>query len=65
MAFAAPSGPPVRIPKDVLDVVRGVFLGCNAEVTTLLSQQPMIREDSLDQALITHLDRLTPAVATR
>jgi hypothetical protein len=50
----------VAIPQDVLDLLRRIFGDGNAEVASILSRQPMSREDHLDQALITYLDRQSP-----
>ncbi len=63
MASTNPTGVPITIPQDVLDVLRRIFSDGNAEVASMLSRQPMSREDHLDQALITYLDRQSPEVA--
>ena len=63
MASTNPTGVPVTIPQDVLDMLRRIFGAGNAEVSNMLSRQPMSREDHLDQALITYLDKQSPEVA--
>ncbi len=45
MASTDPTGVPVAIPQDVLDLIRRIFADGNAEVSGLLSCQPMSRED--------------------
>lgn len=62
LASTNPAGVPVAIPEDVLDLLRRIFGDGNAEVASILSRQPMSREDHLDQALITYLDRQSPEV---
>jgi hypothetical protein len=57
------TGPPVQIPKDVLDVLSRIFGDCNTKVAGTLSRVPMTREDALDQILISHLDETGPEAA--
>lgn len=63
MSAINPVVPPIRIPPDVLEILARLFRNGNAEISELLSRQPMIREDSLDQAFVSYLDRQSPEVA--
>lgn len=63
MAISGPSGVPLRIPQDVRDLLRRSFGAANAEIAGMLSRIPMVREDALDQSLISFLDRQAPEVA--
>ena len=60
MASLTPTGPPVQVPQDVLDVLRRVFGGCNDEVSGTLSRVPTTHEEALDQIFISYLDRTAP-----
>ena len=60
MASLIPSGPPISIPADVLDLLRRIFSGGNDEIAGALSRNPMTREDALDQMFISYLDRQAP-----
>lgn len=63
MASWSPTGLPVSIPSDVIELLLATFGSANSEVSETLSRQPMIREDSLDQGLISYLDRQSPVMA--
>jgi hypothetical protein len=54
-AHAKPAWP--KIPPDVIDWFRSIFRTANTDVTTLLDNQPNIRETSLDDHLILALQR--------
>lgn len=46
------------IPDDVREFVRSAFAGANDEVTRALSEQPAIYEETLDQMLVTAMNRV-------
>jgi hypothetical protein len=63
MALVNPSGPPIEIPPDVVELLLRIFADGNAEVAGTFSRNPMTREDALDQVLISYLDRQSPEIA--